>query len=83
MSTPSERLNGRLTLYGFGAVIAGVILVYLGPPGRAERPQRPHPEDLLFLIPGWIIVASGLVMVLWRIGRSLRRNEFEEDCHQR
>jgi hypothetical protein len=72
MDVPSDRLNSRLCLYGVGAVLAGTIIAVIGPPGRTERPNMPHPEDLWFTIPGWSIAGVGVLLLLYRIYRSAR-----------
>lgn len=61
--------NSRLCLYGIGAVVAGMIVVLCGPPGRTERPARPHPEDLWLTVPGWILVCIGAILLVWWIVR--------------
>ena len=72
MDTPSDNLNSRLCLYGVGTVLAGTIIAMIGPPGRSERPDQPHPEDLWFTIPGWSIAGIGVFLLLYRIYRSAR-----------
>jgi hypothetical protein len=72
MNAQFDRLNRRLTLYGIGAFLAGAIIALVGPPARSQRPDKPHPEDLWFIIPGWMIVCVGLFLLLYRIQRGFR-----------
>lgn len=71
MAARSDHLNSRLCLYGVGAVLAGTIIAVIGPPARTERPTKPHPEDLWFTIPGWSIAGIGILLLLYRIYRSV------------
>jgi hypothetical protein len=72
LGAASDSLKSRLVLYGFGAILAGLVIAMYGPGSRSEWPRREHPEDLWFSIPGWSIAALGVALLCYRVNLGIR-----------